>query len=245
MQAVAKNSLNIDIRHQQIFLKSGRPRNNAPLLIDNQAAPIKNQLILSADEIAKSQNSTVIRRARSNHLLAQQLFAIVERRRRNIDQHLGIAGKCLLSGGTAGIPDIFADRNPKSNAIEAVHPRGLPRLEIAVFVKDAVIGQVGLVINIDQAPIASNRCGIVDIVLTIHKTENRSNTLRRLNEFMQHIEVGLDKPGLKKQIFGRIARDREFGKNDNMRPQIACPVNMVENFITVARKITHSDIDLR
>ena len=214
MQAVAEDGFDVDVSDEQVFFKAGRSGNDPAILIDDEAAAIKDEFVLTAYEVAKCENGAVVGGACGNHLLAQEFFAVVKGRGGNVDEEFGISCKGLLPGRATGIPDVFAYGNAKCDAVEAVDAWGIARLEVTIFIKDTVIGQVGFVVDVDEVPVTGNGCGIVNVGLAVGKADDGSNALCCFYKFVKYAAAGVKETRFEEQVFGGVTCNGEFWKDD-------------------------------
>ena len=108
--------------------------------------PVEDELVLAADAVAERDEAGVVARARDEHLLALAVAADVERRRGDVDEQLG-AGEREVGRGRAGLPHVFADRQPDERLAVFQQDQVTARREVPVLVEDAVVRQEALAID--------------------------------------------------------------------------------------------------
>lgn len=60
--------------------------------------------------------------------------------------------QCLRKGRPFRIPDIFTDIHPEGHPIQGENRRLFPRLEITIFIEDAIVRKVAFVVNEPDRP---------------------------------------------------------------------------------------------
>ena len=77
------------------------------------------------------------------------------------------------------IPDVFADVHAERNVADAINALGFSGgLKIPVFVEHAVIRQKNFVIDAENMAVVQNGGGVVNVVLLIHKADDRRDAAR-------------------------------------------------------------------
>src|SRR3984893_6105946 len=98
----------------------------------------------------------------------------------------------LQRQGSGRIPDIFADVDANMHVVDAKDGGLATRLEIAVLVKNSVVGQVVLMVDTGQPALGDDGGSIVDIMVTIYKTDDGGQTWQvaaLLNQFIQLTQI--------------------------------------------------------
>ncbi|MBA7702951.1 hypothetical protein ES703_111729 [subsurface metagenome] len=72
------------------------------------------------------------------------------------------------------VPEVFTDADTDTNASYGVYRTLLPRLEVAVLIKDTIVGQVYLVIDTNQLAIVDDCGRIVNVAFGIDETDHDS-----------------------------------------------------------------------
>src|SRR5262245_10976002 len=104
MQPCAEDILDVEVHHEKVFAKALGARQQLTALIENDAAPVEDQLILPADKVEVGDNGAAIGCAGGEHALARGLLAHKVRRGADVEQQLCASGR-LLSPWAGGIPD--------------------------------------------------------------------------------------------------------------------------------------------
>src|SRR6185503_6447053 len=80
-----------------------------------------------------------------------------------IDDQLRIPNQRLEPGRPPRIPDVFTDVNAHAFVAKHYHRAAVAGLKVALFVKDAIVGQEILVIALDEFAPRHHRGRVVDI----------------------------------------------------------------------------------
>ena len=89
-----------------------------------------------------------------------------------------------------GVPDVLADVDANVDAVDDEDGALGPGLEVAVFVKDAVVGQVHLVIDAHKLPVVRHGRGVVDVPLGVDKAHNDGDALGVGYNLVHLLDVG-------------------------------------------------------
>src|SRR2546428_1884877 len=175
MQARTENGGSIQVNNEHILRKLSRACNQCSLLIKDHAVSIKNQFILSSNHIQIGYDHTIIGCSSCQHLLSKSPFTSIIRRAIDIHNYFGSRGR-LQCHRSSWIPDILTDIYANVHSIDQKDWRLASRLKIAILIKNAIVGQVMLVIGPKELSLVDNRCCIVDVVIAIHKTDHGSQS---------------------------------------------------------------------
>src|SRR5262249_30889650 len=146
-----KNPLDVDVGDNQVLFKRLAAPDDVTRLVDHQAVAVKDQLVLTADQIAVGESHGVIFGPRAEHALAIGALIRMEGGSRDIDDQVSIARKRLHQRRTARIPDILADINADPGLAQKVNGTASARLKVTFLIKDAVVRQERLVVNVHQS----------------------------------------------------------------------------------------------
>src|SRR3972149_4476345 len=119
-----------------------------------------------------------------------------------------------------------------------------PCLEIAVLVKDSVVGQVVLVVDPYQLAIMDNGSGVVEVLFGIHKPHHASYTLGVGHNLLEVAQVVLDEVGLEEEVFRRVTGEGQLGEGEEVHPQFPGPVYVFLYSGSVAAQVTNSGVYL-
>ena len=140
--------------------------------------PVEDELVLAADEVAEDEWQAVATGPFREHRSAALRLADVVRRCGEVDEKLR-AG-CGEVGGGARLPDVLADRHADAQAAERQHEPVGARLEVALLVEDAVVGEEPLPVERPQlAPDADGTCVRQPLVERPRRADERDDPVRR------------------------------------------------------------------
>src|SRR5579859_7832591 len=204
MQAGAENGSRIQVNNQHIFFKLFGTRDQLSLLIKDHAATIKNQFILTSHHIQIGHDHITIRCTSRQHHFTKSFFAGIVGRAIDIYDHLG-SRVCLQSHWASRIPHILADSDANMHSIDEKDRRLVSRLEVAVLIENAVVGQVVFVIDTAEFSLVNDRGRVVDVMVTIHKPNYSSQSWQvstGIDQFIQLMNWSSTNLGLSKRSSG-------------------------------------------
>src|SRR4029077_12180171 len=133
-------------------------------LVEDERVAVEDQLVLAADGVAEGDETRVVTRPRREHLLPLAVSEDMERRGREIEEHLG-AGQRELGRRRAGLPHVLADRRADQRAAMLEQDEITSRREVAVLVEDAVVGEEALAIERLDLARGTDGAGVVEVTL--------------------------------------------------------------------------------
>ena len=187
----------------------------------------------------------MIRRPGGQHLLAEAHLPDVIGRGVDRDHHLR-PGKRLRGHGSGGVPDVLADVHREDRAALAqLEDRRLhPGLEVPVLVEDAVVRQVLLVVHARHGPVVADGGGVHDVVLPVDEADHDDEAGRRPGHAVEGTQVRLDERGPEQEILGRVARQAQLGEGDQIDPEGARPLDLVEHPASITLDVADADVEL-
>ena len=216
---MTEHRFHVQVGHYQAVLESGTTGDHRSVRRADDAGPVKHQLVLSAHRVEVGHEHPVVGGPGGDHPLPLAGFSGMEWRRIDVDDHLG-AGFTLHCDGTYRVPDVFADAHAHRRSVDDVHRALHPAPEIAVFVEDAVVGQVHLVVPVQDPTVVDDRRGVGDVVLAgqdVGTADERCDAPRGGGHALHGQSAIGQKRRLEQQVFGRISGDGQFRKGDHVR----------------------------
>ena len=143
-------------------------------------------------------------------------------------------------------PDVLADVHADGCAVD-VEDRGVGAgEEVALFVEDAVVGEVDLVIDAEEASVPDDGGGVEEVapVVRVDEPYDNGNAIGMLDDLVEAGAVLGDEVGFVEQVLGGIAGDGELGEGDEVGAEGSGLVDVVEDFGRVAPQIADSGVDL-
>ena len=89
--------------------------------------------------------------------------------------------------GPASVPDVLADVDADAHAADVVDRARVARLEVAVLVEDAVVGQVHLVVDVDQLAVVDDGRGVVDVLVRVHEADDQRDAGAALHDGIEGV----------------------------------------------------------
>ena len=177
----ANHGGNIQVGYYNVLFELLAPCQQPSLLVQNQAAAIEDQLVLTSHQVVVGENGDIILSPLGYHLLPGVSLAEVIGRGADIDDDL--RPRVSLDAGRADlVPDILANIDADADAGDGIDGAAVTGAEVAVFVEDAVVGQEYLVVNIHQPAVVDDGGGVIDsLFLVVGETGDDSDTRRSLD----------------------------------------------------------------
>ena len=147
------------------------------------------------------------------------------------------------------IPGIFADGQPDLSAFVGKNPALFAGFKIPPFIKHVVCRQQPFAGLVQDMPVFKQKRGIekrIPLICGIffHKPADDSDPLNPLHDVFHGFLVRLNKFGLLQQITGRVAGNRQFGKNNQIAITRFGFFRVADQAIAVVNKIADNRIDL-
>ncbi len=215
------------------------------LRIHHHRATVEYQFILSTDKVDIDHRDTRFAATLLEHMFALPALAGMEGRSIEVDEQTG-AG-CGRLRGRPRHPDIFADGDPDGDAVDIHHTGAITWREIALFIKDAVIGQLLFPVTGDDLPVTDDGSRVVQLPLA---TQRVSDDRRHLSDVLfqacQEFIDKINKVRTQKQVLRRIAGEGQLGEDNHVgRELIAGAATGGNDPVGIAVEVTDDAIQLR
>src|SRR5215212_4289044 len=217
VEALHERLVRIQVHEQEFFPELGSPRHERALRIEDHRMPVEDELVLAAHEIAEHDVATVIRSSNAEHTLSEGALASVVGGGRDVQEHAG-SRECLFVRRSARVPDVLAHAHPDEVAIEVHERRSRTLPEVAVLVEDTVVGEVMLVVAVQDLAPREHGAGVVQVSVEVDEADGGHHVLRNLpGELAESPHILLDKARAHQEVLGRIAGDGQLGIGDEIR----------------------------
>ena len=184
-------------------------------MVDDQRVPVEHELVLASDERAERDHGEVVASALDEHPLALEPLADVVRGRGDVDQDGG-AGERLIGSGRSGLPDVFADGQPDGQVADRDQRPLRSRLEVALLVEDAVVGQDHLPVDGLHRAVGEHGAGVVYVLGKLGESDQRHDPVDLRGEELECLACIAEEVLLEQQILGRVAGDRQLRKQHQL-----------------------------
>ena len=87
-QAAADRGRSVHVDDEERLLERGPARDDLPFLVEDEAVPVEDELVLGADRVHERDPAGVVPRPRGEHVLALRSLAEVERGGRDVRDHV-------------------------------------------------------------------------------------------------------------------------------------------------------------
>ena len=186
--------------------------------VHHERGTVEHQFILTADQVRIKQRNAGRANPLAHHRLAVADLAGLIGRGVEIQNQPGPGRRGLLH--RARLPDVLANGEPDRHAAQLEHTRRIARLEIALFVEDAVIGQPLLAVGVLDGAIADHCRAVVHAgVGGLGKTDDDGDAVDLSRQPLQGVFHGGQKIPAQNQILGRIAGQRQLREHHRVRAQ--------------------------
>jgi hypothetical protein len=243
VEPLAKDISHIQVDNDQLFGELPAPGDDLPPLVQGHAPAIKDEFVLSADQVAERNVDDIVGRPGSQHPLSLGALAGMVWRGRDVDHQLR-PGQRLGLGGTRRVPDILTDVDADDRAVQRKNQGALANPKVTILVKDGVIWQVGLVIHSRHLAVVEHGGGVVQVVSSVDKTDHNSDAGRRSGDPLQASEVCRHKAGFEEQVFRWVAGYGQFGKGHHVSALFPGVSDIIQDLFLIASQVTHGGIDL-
>ncbi len=185
------------------------------------------------------------RRARgSQHLLARLALAEVVGRGRDVE-HAGRAAQRELASATASGSQMSSQIVSASAARRALDgQRAAPGRERALLVEDAVVGQLALVVARHDLPAGAQGHALRTRSPSSHGQPTRSGTVDLGRQRLGLAPAGAQEARPQQQILGRVAGDRELGRQHEVGPRARGVGTRVGDALPVLGKRSDREVEL-
>jgi hypothetical protein len=231
------------IDDHQPFLEGGQLVSKPAGGVERERIAIEYQLVLAADQIAIDRRHARAADALAQHRLARRGLVHVVGGGVQREQQFG----ARRAGGLdrAGQPNVLADRQAERRLAERKHARRLACSEIALFIEHLAVRQPLLVIGDLDAAAAQQRSRVVAQRATHLGMPHDRRQGQPRRQRRQFARTGAMKVGTQEQILRRIARQRQFRRQQQIGAQRVRLVGRGKNARGVAGEIADRAIELR
>jgi hypothetical protein len=251
-----------DLDDEQRLVEHRRARRDGSFRVEHERTAVEHDFVLSAAQVRIEQRDADLAHARSHRLLAVGHLAEVERR--CIDHAQQLRAGSTRSARRLVEPGVLADDDADLQPLDLEHqrrqPRVAPRREIAPLVEHLVIGQLALAVGAEHAPAGEHRSRVV---ARVHDDGARPK-IALLTELMwmtdddmqpfavlqvgrdagQGLRAALHERRAQQQILGRVAAQRQLGRDDELRALRVRAPRRIDDAHGVAREIADRRVDL-
>ena len=156
------------------------------------------------------------------------------------------AGRGLEVGRALFEPDVLADVDAYRGVVYFEDGGVGAGKEVALFVEDAVVGEVDLVVDAEEASVPDDGSGIEEaaLIVRVDEADDHSYVLGMLDDPVEAGAVLGDEVWLVEQVLGGVAGDGELGEGDEVGAAGSGLVDVVEDLGRVAPQIADGGVDL-
>ena len=189
-------------------------------------------------------NGMPVARARKRKVaLAFRLLALLVGRRIEGDAEFRAGG--AGGSGRLDVPDVLADQRRNPHAADLDDDRVAARSEVPLLVEHLVVRQPLLAVARDAGAVAQPRRAVVDRVGGVLRVADQEiDAARRIREAREALLDAAAEPAVEQQVLGRIARQRELGRDQERRALLLRLGDPRDDAVRVARRVADGGVDL-
>ena len=141
-------------------------------------------------------------------------------------------------------PDILTDAQAHRNPVHHVHRADSSGAEIPVFIKYPIVGQVHLLVNVDQLTVVAQGGGVGDVLSHLHVTHHHGDALGRGNHPPHGGNVIPQKRCLEEKVFRGVACDSQLREGNQVRLGFPRLFQVLHDFGGIALYVPHRGVHL-
>ena len=228
----------------QALLESRCAEVEPPVCVHDERAAIEHEFVLPADHVDVHDRPLDLLDTPPHDGFAFGLARDLVRRTVDRDDAFRTGQPGRLDG--CRLPDVFADGEAETDAVQLEHRRVPAFRKIAFFVEHAVVRQQLLAVGGQPAAVVVEGTSVVDDAVRVlgETNEDRDVADRRLDAIDGSLDVA-PQARMEQEILRRIAADTQFRKYDKVGAQFfACAHGVLDDLRRVARNVADDEIDL-
>ena len=233
----------VHIGQQQLLAKLGRAGDRRAVVVDHARVPVEDELVLSADQSAECDAGKVVPGSLGEHPLTLGALARVVGGGRDVDDQPG-ARQCLLAGRRTGLPDVLADGQTDPLRADVDDRPRLAGLEVPLLVEDAIVGQVDLAVDRMHRSAGQQGRRVEDILRPLGEADDGDDSIGLAGQLVKRGTGVGQEMLLEQKILGRVSRQRELRKQDQVRFRLAGIAHAVGDAPGIARDVAHGGVHL-
>ena len=234
-----------DVGDEEVFFERSAFRHHLAVGVGEHGPSVEDDLILAADEVAVGDGGFEFLRALGEDFLSLGDLADVERRCGDIEQQIEVIEGSQECGDVVHVPHVEADRHCDFASGDLECHRSDSGFEISSLVEDSVVRQCALCVDVIDLAVAKYCRGVSACVgKWLGESDDDSQGGASLGELLDQGEIVLEKVSLEDEVFGWIAADRLFGKDEQVDVGFECPVVDFEHLVEVAVEVSNGDVNL-
>lgn len=158
-------------------------------------------------------------------------------------------GLAVVEAGRLFVPKVFADGEAQASALIFDDEARRGRDEVAVFVKNIVIGKEALPGNLLDASVSAEGEGVVEgrvggLGIELGKAEDGWGGMGQLGNFLKGFGTCLEEARPEEEIAGRVAGDGQLGEDDKGRTLVDQLMVGVLDEAEVTGQVSDDGVDL-
>ena len=150
-----------EVGQNEVVVELSTCRNSVAAGVEDHARAVKDELILSSNHVDVAEEDAVGGGTLLEHGLTDGALAAVVGGAVDVDDGLG-AGGLLDVCGAFRHPDVFTDVDADARAADLIDGALIAGGEVAFLVKDAVVGEEYLAVDVDEFAVVNDGGGVVD-----------------------------------------------------------------------------------
>ena len=234
----------VDLDDEESLLEGGCTGHHASLLVEDEAVPVEDELVLAPDRVYERDPAGVVPGAGREHLFSLFALAHVEGGSRDVRDDVR-AGEGELGRGRTRLPDVLAHRGADER-LTAPEEEEVPSwVEVAVLVEDSVVREEALVVDGLHLALGANGAGVEEVAREVRKAHQRRDSRGLGGDRLEGLRRRADESGAEQQVLGRVAGDGELRKEDEVGAGLPGLPEALHDALAVAVQVADHGVDLR
>ena len=244
VQAALGNVIDIDVADDELLGELRSAAKGLPGRVEYERAAIENEFVLAADHIQVGHSNEVIGCARGQHARAVVDAVLVVGRGVDVHDELGTGERYRIER-FAGVPDVLTDSHPENEGAGIEDERALASGEVALFIKNAVVGQALLMVDIHQVAIGEDGGGVPGVAFVpINKSDYGDESGCIGCEGDGCVAGDLAELPAEEQVLGRVSCYGKFRERDDIAASVAPALEVLLDECEVAGDVANRRVDL-
>ena len=167
----------------------------------------------------------------------------MEGRTVDVDDHLGASDRGVAD--RLRIPGVLADRDAHLDAADGADQRLVAGEEVALFVEDAVVGQLLLVVAAQHDAVVDDRRRVVEVVREVEAADDQRRQPDRVGGECEEVLLGfLDECRAQQLVLRRVAGDHQLRERDDVSAILIGTAGGGEDLLAVALEVPDGAVHL-
>ena len=241
----------VEIEESQMLHEHRGTFQQRAVAVDNEAAAVEHQVILTADLVHVDHRGADLGRTPDREVVTRMGLALLVRRAVHRHQHVD-----MLVGEPgdrpAVLPDVLADRHADAHAVDVEHDGAVAGREDAELVEHAVVRQEMLVVAGPDHAVVQHDHAVARFVGRVVGADRadgdiqvaQSVGLQLGRQPVRLVPRRLAERAAQRQILDGVSGQRHFREDDDVGAFMRGEMRVVHDFVGVAVEVADAGVDL-